>query len=205
MPLRPETFEQAKAAFKALKRTGFVKGTLCSFTAAKKAPIARKPSKLASKKKAKKKKVVTRKHVWKEFSIYIRLRDADPSGFVRCVTCDEPRFWKDMQAGHFIRGRLNANLFEERGCHAQCYVCNIHYQGNVVIYYKFMLKKYGQGVIDELILQNTKTKKWAPGELAGLLAKYKGLNETNPLVKSQSKISEMPEEEFIESAKGIPR
>jgi len=153
--------------------------------------IDRKRSKPAPSKRAKKKKKLTdgqlKKKVWTQFSIFVRARGADQLGRATCVTCRAVKPWQEMQAGHFIRGRLNANLFDERGCHAQCYVCNIHYQGNVVKYYKFMMFAYGEPVIDELLAQNAQTKKWAAGELAELLEQYKELNERNPLTKKEKK------------------
>lgn len=92
---------------------------------------------------------------WKAFSLYIRLRDAKGEN-VTCVTCLRVNHYKKMQAGHFIPGRHNAVLFEERGVHPQCYACNIVLGGNGVKYYKFMLAKYGQKIIDELeALDNT--------------------------------------------------
>lgn len=60
--------------------------------------------------------------------------------------------------------------------------CNVHLQGAVVVYYKRMLDLYGQEVIDELIAQNNKTKKWQAGELSDLLEKYTALNAQNPIV-----------------------
>lgn len=137
------------------------------------------------KKKGKRKKLTDgqlKKRVWKQFSIFIRTREADSDGLVKCTTCDTIDHWKKLQAGHFIRGRLNANLFEERGCNVQCYSCNVGKQGEVVIYYKWMLARHGQAVIDELIQQNGRTKKWAPGELAALLGHYKALNAANALL-----------------------
>lgn len=144
-------------------------------------PMARK----SAKPKKKKKKITTsslKKKVWIQFSIFIRTRGADSAGWNACVTCGVRKFWRDLQAGHFIRGRLNANLFEERGCWPQCYSCNVGAQGAVVFYYRFMLKEYGQGVIDELIAQNNKTHKWMGGELQELLDRYTALNAANPIV-----------------------
>lgn len=148
--------------------------------------------KTVAKKGSKKKKKLTdgklKKLVWVQFSIFIRTRGADSDGFNVCVTCSLRLHWKLLQAGHFIRGRLNANLFDERGCWAQCYRCNIHRQGHVVVYYKWMLANYGQEVIDELIQQNNQTKKWAANELADLLAHYQTINAANPL--TQATVSE---------------
>lgn len=188
MSLSPPTFEEAKASHKPLKRTGFVKGRLYGFsvpeTRLSPAKHQQSLSRKAVKKPKKKKKLTTgqwKKKAWTEFSIFIRTRGADSNGHSVCITCNERIAWKSMQAGHFIRGRLNSNLFDERGCWVQCLRCNIHLQGNVVVFYKFMLAKYGQEVIDELMRQNDETHKWVPGELQSIWEKYKALNAVNPL------------------------
>lgn len=155
----------------------------------KRTPMARKPA------KKKKKKLSTgalKKKVWIQFSIFIRTRGASSDGFNLCVTCNVRKFWRDLQAGHFIRGRLNANLFEERGVHPQCYSCNVHAQGAVVIYYKKMLEMFNQEVIDELIAQNNQTHKWQGGELQGLLEHYTALNAANPVVTLGSQSTDSP-------------
>lgn len=145
----------------------------------KRSKFKRKPA------KKKKVKVSTLKNkLWVEFSKYIRTRGANADGMNHCVTCWAIKPWKELQAGHFIAGRLNSNLFDERGCHPQCSLCNVVKSGNGPMYYKFMLKTYGQDVIDELLAQNTQTRKWLPGELESLLEKYSSLNKTNFLFSS---------------------
>ncbi len=70
-----------------------------------------------------------------------------------CVTCGRryPMSGKGViQAGHFIPGRHNAILFDERGCHPQCYGCNVGQKGNPIKYYKWMLENWGQVTIDDL-------------------------------------------------------
>lgn len=106
---------------------------------------------------------------WKAFSIYIRTRDAfKTTGLAdkaNCVTCG--RLYPismvgGLQAGHFIQGRHTSVLFDERNCHAQCYGCNVMKKGNIVNYYEFMLKEYGQKVIDELKELDKKVIKMKP-------------------------------------------
>lgn len=180
MSLFPSTYEEAKLTHKPLKRSNM---TRKASSGLKTSPARR----VAPKKKRKKKLTAgqLKKKAWKEFSVFIRTRGADSEGFNLCVTCQQRFFWKDLQAGHFIRGRLNSNLFDDRGCNAQCHRCNIHFQGNVVIYYKVMLEWYGQATIDELLRQNDQTHKWQAGELEGLLEKYKALNAANPLLQTE--------------------
>ena len=179
MSLQPATYEEALE--RAQKRPQKPRQPLKRGKLARKTALRSKSSLAPAKRKKKVRRLTDgqlKKRVWKEFSIFIRTEGADALGFNQCITCQTRLHWKQLQAGHFIRGRLNSNLFDERGCHPQCYSCNIHRQGNVVIYYKIMLKKYGQKVIDELLEQNNKTHKWQAGELQNLLDHYKTLNKS---------------------------
>ena len=91
---------------------------------------------------------------WKAFSRYIRRRDClkttGSPDIGRCVTCNKLYNYADLQAGHYLPGRSNGILFDERGCHAQCRGCNLWGRGQQARYHKYMLKVYGQEVIDEL-------------------------------------------------------
>ena len=88
-----------------------------------------------------------KKEVWAVFSRYIRLRDClkttGCSSFGLCVTCNKRYHFKLLQAGHFIPGRHNANLFSEKGTHAQCYNCNINLRGNTLEYRRKIIEMYG--------------------------------------------------------------
>lgn len=117
-----------------------------------------------------------KRKVWKEFSIFIRTRGADSEGFNRCVTCGVRLHWKELHAGHFLRGRLNANLLNETSCWPQCSFCNIEKHGNLEAYERFMLEAYGQMWIDHLKRQREVTHKWEADELQALLDSYKKLN-----------------------------
>ena len=110
---------------------------------------------------------------WKAFSLYIRLSVADEYGFVTCITCGTKKHYKNLQAGHFVPGRGNSILFEERGVHPQCYHCNIGLKGNPRKYAQYMLEKYGQGVIDELDRLSETVRKFTPQELIELREYYK--------------------------------
>lgn len=189
MSLNPESFEAAQLTFKPMKRSRIArKASLGGKTPLRSTSRKQSLSRGAAKKPKKKKKLTTgqwKKKAWKEFSIFIRTFDANAQGMVQCCTCSSVKHWKELQAGHFIAGRLNSNLFEERGVHAQCGLCNVVKKGNGPAYYKFMLALYGQEVIDELMRQNDQTHKWLPGELQGLFEKYKALNAANPLMKDE--------------------
>lgn len=127
-------------------------------------PTAKTPKKVGFK--------AAKAKAWGAFSAYIRTRDAiRTTGSVdrcRCVTCgkDYPAFGLGcVQAGHFLPGRHLSTLFDERNCHAQCYVCNVSLKGNWPAYQDFMRSKYGQSIIDELMRKNHETAHLLPHEL----------------------------------------
>ena len=113
-----------------------------------------------------------KKVVWAVFSRYIRMKYADWRGNEECVTCGKVQHWKQMQAGHFIPGRMNAILFDERGVHPQCFLCNGPLKGNPRKYEAFMKAKYGQEVIDELDRLSNTTRTFTPDELIDMKNYY---------------------------------
>jgi hypothetical protein len=204
MSFQPTTYEEAKTRFKPLRRSQ-IRSVSQKPDPDRKPPTAHriKRSKPLGKKSRRAKKPTVgqlKKNAWKEFSIYIRLKYANELGEVQCVTCDkwlrawefrtrkgdvlELPGWKAAQAGHFVPGRTSAVLFDERNTHPQCGNCNVYLHGNLIAYFPFMQRTYGQDVIDELIQLKDQTHKWAGGELEGLIEKYKALNESNPLVEN---------------------
>lgn len=110
-----------------------------------------------------------KKEVWAVFSPYIRTRDClETTGSTEvglCFTCDRPYPLKELQAGHFVSGRHNANLFSERGTHAQCFNCNITLRGNPLEYRRRINKKYGEGADLELEQEARQTVKFTVADL----------------------------------------
>jgi len=90
-----------------------------------------------------------KKKAWDSFSKWVR-QNGSIAGFNECVTCGRKKPWKELHAGHFIPGRHNSVLFDERNVHPQCYACNVVLGGNGPKYQRYMKSKYGQKVIDEL-------------------------------------------------------
>ncbi len=125
-----------------------------------------------------------KKKAWDAFSKYIRLRDAlkttSTEETVICYTCKKPypAFGVGcVQAGHFVPGRGNSILFDERGVHAQCYNCNVNLKGNWPEYMKWMLVDYGRKVVDELLYLKNQVKIYTPADLEELRDKYKQMYE----------------------------
>jgi len=121
-----------------------------------------------------------KKKAWGEYSKFIRLRDAlETTGskdYLICCTCGKtyPSFGVGCaQAGHFISGRGNAILFDERGVHGQCYNCNVNLKGNWPEYMRYMMDKYGREVVDELLHNHKMTVHYNAAEMQEIYEKYK--------------------------------
>lgn len=118
-----------------------------------------------------------KKKVWVIFSEYIRKRDClkttGCSSFGLCITCSKKYHFKLLQAGHFIPGRHNANLFLEKGVHAQCYNCNINLRGNTLEYRRKIIEMYGEAADVDLEKEAQQIKKFTKTELEGLYTYYK--------------------------------
>jgi len=116
---------------------------------------------------------------WKWCSKFIRLRDCleynKEGEFAPCCSCGRMATRNGSDAGHFISrgsGGQSGVYFDERNIHLQCKQCNAFLQGNYSGYEKFMLKKYGQEVIDELKLLH-KTNSYTLQQIIGLGLYYK--------------------------------
>ena len=108
------------------------------------------------------------------FSTYVRLRDSDCSGYVRCYCCGYPVHWKLAQNGHFMNRRHLGTRFDERNCHSCCAVCNMGLNGNLDAYEAHLKRDYGETIIDKLtMLKNTVTK-FTDHELKDMIEHYQG-------------------------------
>lgn len=118
-----------------------------------------------------------KKKLWVIFSLYIRTRDCfrttGTSAFALCISCDRRYHLKTLQAGHFIPGRHNANLFSEKGTHAQCYNCNINLKGNTLEYRRKIIELYGKGADVELEKKAKEIKQFTVPELEKMIEDYK--------------------------------
>lgn len=129
--------------------------------------------------KPKKRKKLTipklRDKVWRVFSRYIRLKNAeqyDNTFYIWCVTCGKTYPFAEMQSGHFKHGKDRECYFDERNVHPQCVACN-HFHKTTAMqkYTVFMLGKYGREVVDELL--NSKKVIWKREVLEDILETYK--------------------------------
>lgn len=131
-------------------------------------------------KKRKQSTKALKKSAWQSFSIFIRTRDClrfsgDPE-LGKCVTCNRVYPFKQLQAGHFIQGRMNSVLFDERLVYSQCVGCNgnppMGKGGNYVEYYVFMLEEWGQIMIDEFRQLKYQTVKYKEHDYVEIKEKF---------------------------------
>lgn len=120
-------------------------------------------------------KNVTEKTLWDNFSLFIRARDADSNGYVKCISCNTTKQWRDgIDAGHFIpRGSDSALKYNEMNVNGQCRSCNHFKSGNIVEYRVGMIEKYGEEEVKKLEQSHyykTKNKKLNQLEINALNA-----------------------------------
>ena len=83
------------------------------------------------------------------FSKFIRLRDSDGNGIVKCCTCGKFKRWKEVDCGHYSK-RNRAHRFTEKNCAAQCKWCNGRMKGQADFHALYIDGKYGTGTAIEL-------------------------------------------------------
>jgi hypothetical protein len=84
------------------------------------------------------------------FSEYIRLRDSDENGMIKCYCCGKLLHWKKSQNMHFIPRQHMALRYSETNCHAGCVKCNYYDNGNIEEYAIHLKKDYGNDIVERL-------------------------------------------------------
>lgn len=103
----------------------------------------------------------------------VRMKYADDSGHLRCVTCNTSVHWKDAQGGHFISRVKSFHKLREENIHPQCSRCNGPLRGNLVAYTLFMQDTYGRDFVEWLEQSKNTGRKWVRSELEDLRADLK--------------------------------
>lgn len=96
------------------------------------------------------KKVNYKDRLDRVFSEYIRRRDADENGYIKCISCGKRVHWKEADAGHYVN-RKHMNLrWDEKNVNAQCRSCNRFDEGNMIGYTQGLVEKYGESILEKL-------------------------------------------------------
>ena len=84
------------------------------------------------------------------FSQYIRRRNADHLGRVKCFTCGLEKHWKEQQAGHFQSRSHHSTRWDEVNVQVQCVKCNMFRQGEQYKFGLYLDDRFGDGTAEEL-------------------------------------------------------
>lgn len=84
------------------------------------------------------------------FSEYIRLRNADEKGNVRCITCGDQYHWRDVQCGHYVKRGNASTRYHLKNCGEQCGTCNCANDGMEEAHKEYIDRTYGEGTADML-------------------------------------------------------
>lgn len=128
---------------------------------------AKKP--LTAKKPNKPTVAKLKKEADKWYSQYVRLRDADQSGFASCISCGVRKSWRELQNGHFVSRSSSVLRYDEENCNAQCVGCNMFKQGNQYAYALALDEKYGDGTAKKLHDQRFEMHKFTITELEEII------------------------------------
>ena len=109
------------------------------------------------------------------FSLFIRYRDAMPSGFFRCISCGKIKPFPKADCGHYINRQHMATRFNEINCNAQCSHCNRFMEGNIQGYRRGLIAKYGESKVELLEAMQHETNKLSEFELDVMAKHYRKL------------------------------
>lgn len=118
------------------------------------------------------------------FSKFIRLRDTDESGTGKCISCGKFISYHNSHNGHYVNRKHMSLRFDEKNTNMQCVECNSFDEGNVLGYTQGLIRKYGEGIIQELIIKKNQISKYSKFEYKVLQAHYR--NECKKLLKNKN-------------------
>lgn len=123
-----------------------------------------------------KKKPTLKAKLDREFSLYIRLRDAMPNGYFQCISCRQIKPFSQADCGHFINRQHMSTRFDEMNCNAQCRNCNRFMEGNIQGYRRGLVSKYGEQRVILLEAKQLEGRKYSDFEYEQLVKYYKTLS-----------------------------
>ena len=110
------------------------------------------------------------------FQLKRRLESANDAGFCRCVTCGKVDHFTKMDGGHWIpKGKSSRYAFDERNVHVQCKSCNLWGMKHGIAaqqYTMFMIGKYGQETVDEMLSDASKPLKMGAADYRDMIKRF---------------------------------
>jgi hypothetical protein len=109
--------------------------------------------------------------LWKQFSLFIRLRDTDENGFGKCFTCGRIIHYTKGDCGHGIGRQHKSVKYNEKNNHLQCKPCNGFEGGRREIYKERVNELYGPNTWELLELAAKQPSKRSQFDI-DVLTKY---------------------------------
>lgn len=106
------------------------------------------------------------------FSIYIRTRDANAQGLVKCCTCDNIASIKEIHCGHFISRRYLSTRWDELNCAGQCAGCNMFKNGEQYKFGVYIDEINGKGMAKRLGIVSHAKMKYSRSDLSEMIKFY---------------------------------
>ena len=110
---------------------------------------------------------ILKKEADRVFSKFIRNRD-----MWTCQTCGIQIFGSNAHCSHFVGRNNMATRYEEKNCICQCAKENMFMEGNKPKFALVLMKKYGTGIIEELVKQGNTTIKADAQFFKDIIKKY---------------------------------
>lgn len=108
------------------------------------------------------------------FSQFIRLRDSDERGYLKCFICDKPLHWAQAENMHFMPRVCMPTRYDEIACQAGCHECNSKPNGNRDGFAIRLDDMYGGGTAEALCDKSKNTsQEFKTKHILALLATYR--------------------------------
>jgi 5-methylcytosine-specific restriction endonuclease McrA len=108
------------------------------------------------------------------FSLWVRLRDSDDQGLVKCITCGTIAHYTQVDAGHFVTRENMGTRWEEENVNGQCRQCNRFKSGKQYEHGLAIDKKYKKpGAANMLVIKGKSVCNWTDQELETMCKYYK--------------------------------
>ena len=114
-----------------------------------------------------------KKDLDKWFSLFIRLRDADDLGFVKCFTSGRYYHYKNLHAGHFMSRKSHSTRWDEVNVQPQSIGDNLFGQGEQYKFGKELDLKYGEGTSENLQQRAREIQKFSRVDYEEKISYYK--------------------------------
>tara|TARA_R100001530_G_scaffold13104_1_gene12162 strand:+ start:4254 stop:4658 length:405 start_codon:yes stop_codon:yes gene_type:complete len=118
-----------------------------------------------------------KKELDKWFSLFIRLRDCDDLGFVKCFTSGKYYHYKNIHAGHFMSRKCLSTRWCEINVQAQSVADNLFAQGRQYQFGINLDAQFGEGTAEKLQIKSKQTQKFTRTDYEEKISYYKSAVE----------------------------